>query len=104
MIQSLRTARLPARLEAIARVLAALPLAWLAATTSTAGAGSALVAAGAPRADATVWLMLAGLLLWLALGLYACGCRSVARAWAVPLALALIGGLAVWGFDTGGAL
>jgi hypothetical protein len=102
--QSLRTAPLPARLEAIARVLAALPLAWLAATTSTAGAGSALVAAGAPRADATVWLMLAGLLLWLALGLYACASRSLLRAWFLPLALALLGGLALWGFDTGGLL
>lgn len=94
----------PAALEAPARAFAALPLAWLAATTSTAGVSSALVAAGAPRAEATVWLMLVGLLLWLALGIYACASRSLLRACFVPLTLTLLGGLAVWAFDAGGAL
>ncbi|MEQ9011666.1 hypothetical protein [Algiphilus sp.] len=92
------------RQEATVRSLAALPLAWLAATLSTAGLTSVLVAGGLPRAETTVWLMLTGLLLWLALAIYAVAARWLLRAWLVPTVLATLGALLIWQFDAGGAL
>ncbi len=86
------------------RSLAALPLAWLAATLSTAGLTSVLVAGGLPRAETTVWLMLAGLLLWLALAIHAVAARRLLQAWLLPTSLAAVGALLVWQFDAGGAL
>lgn len=99
----LHNSRLQARAEGLGRLLAALPVAWLAATSLCAGANSALIAAGAARSESTVWVMLAGLLLWLALGLYACAARSLRRAWLLPLAVGLLGGAMLWLFKAGGA-
>lgn len=90
--------------EAALRTLAALPLSWLAATLSSAGTASALVAAGVPRTEATVWLMLAGLVVWLALAIYTVATQHLLRAWLVPGALAILGALLVWRIDAGGAL
>lgn len=92
------------RHEAPLRVLAALPLSWAAANFGTAAIASALVAAGAARAEATVWLMLAGLGGWLGLAMYAFATPHLMRAWLVPGALALVGAVVVWQVDAGGAL
>lgn len=90
--------------EALLRAVAALPIAWLAAAACSAAGASLLVLAGAPHSEASVWSLLGGLLLWLALGVYACGCRNLARAWLMPGTLALLGAAITWSVDAGGAL
>lgn len=90
--------------EGLLRTIAALLFAWLAAAACSAAGASLLVAAGAPPSEASVWSLLGGLLLWLVLGVYACGCRSLPRAWLLPGALALLGAAIAWSVDAGGAL
>ncbi|MES1943871.1 hypothetical protein PC39_07149 [Salinisphaera sp. PC39] len=91
-------------LEAVLRAFAALPLAYLAAASLAAATGVLLAFAGVPKTEAVGWPMLGSYLIWLALGLYAFGARSVLRAWAVPGLLALVAVAVVWRIDVGGMI
>lgn len=96
--------RVPPKLEAMLRTLAALPLGYLAAAASAAAAGTLLALIGVPKTEAVGWPMLASFIVWLALALYAFAARSLWRAWALPGALAVGGTALVLTIDVGGML
>lgn len=89
--------------EAAVRMVAGLPLGYLAAATSAAAATTLLVLAGVDRIQATSVPMFLSFLVWLGLGLYAVGARSPWRACGVPAMLAIVGFGITFAIDVGGA-
>lgn len=89
--------------EAAVRLVAGLPLGYLAAAGSAAAVTTLLVIAGADRAQAVSVPMFLSYLVWLSVGLYAVGARSLWRAFGVPAVIAVIGFGVVFSIDAGGA-
>lgn len=89
--------------EAAVRLVAGLPLSYLGAAGCAAAATTLLVVAGVDRIQAAVLPMFASYLLWLGLGLYAVGARSLWRACGVPVVLGIMGLGITMAIDAGGA-